>query len=104
MKNRNAFEERPFIVRDLFNPATHKRERRKLYFDAVYPSYYANGKRSDNGEAIELHDPFWKKGTRLVIPSVEYFIIRQLWPERCAVDEKSAIELVQPQVQMGLFS
>ncbi len=70
----------------------------RIYFDAVFPSVRADKSPNTNGEGYNQKT---KLGT--VIPSMSYFIIRQLWPEKCYVSEELAMQALHPPQQQELF-
>jgi hypothetical protein len=78
----------PFIVRN----------GHKIFFDACFPVVYADGKRQDRAEGYHIDT-----GTSTVIPSIEYFIIRQLWPKYCYPSEEYAMLALNPPQSMELF-
>lgn len=70
----------------------------KIFFDAVFPVVYADGKRSVRGEGYHLDT-----GNTTIIPEIEFFIIRQLWPKKCFPSENMAMQALNPPQQASLF-
>jgi hypothetical protein len=81
-------ENRPFIIR----------QGKKIFVDAVYPVKYYDGTPSDGGEGLHL-----ETGNTTIIPAIEFFIIRQLWPEKCFPSEEFAMNALYPLLQESLF-
>lgn len=79
---------RPYIIR---NDA-------RIFFDAVYPVVYANGTSQGRGEGYHCDT-----GNTTVIPSSEFFLLRQLWPKKCYPSEAAAMQALHPPQQASLF-
>jgi hypothetical protein len=84
---------KPYIIRNLTRPSG--KQPVKIHFDAVFPVVYASGSFSHRGEGYHK-----ATGNTTIIPSAEYFIIRQLWPAYCYPSEAMAMQgIYQPQQQ-----
>jgi hypothetical protein len=91
-------ENRPFIIRNLLDQKTREPRERKIYFDAVYPVKHYDGTISDRGEGLHI-----ETGNTTIIPAIELFIIRQLWPKKYFPSEEFAMQALYPSIQEALF-
>ena len=90
---------RPVITRNLLSQHTLQHEERHLYFDAVFPSApYANGEHNPHGEGYTTGET-----ATTLIPSAEYFVIQQLWPDYCFVSQE-LFEQNHNSTQLSLFA